>query len=270
MLDLRKISVGVNRCLYGAAFGAFLLFSNQSVANAAGETSTSMTVITVDEWRNNSPSAHSRYTVDTIMLDAEYAPGHMSWHTSPYPRRWGQTLPNGVTGNLWAIKSFNGGATFSAISWDYIGNATSSKHLGSTPTGVIFTMVSSLCDQGGSGCATPQRVRSSVVRWPKLIPSGGTMRIEPPEVGVFVTQGTQRFKAYDGDRELKASDVDWWISEAPAGSQGLKPEQIATIDENGVATILSSKGTVKVSACYPRGCGPNKAVNTGANLLLLR
>ncbi len=221
-------------------------------------TSTTMTVITVDTWENNSPSAHRDYTVDTILIEANYQTNQMSWQSEPYPRVWGETLPNGVTGNLWTVRSTNAGVTYAALSWDYIGNATNTKACcADGVSGVIFTMLSSLCDQGGSGiCAIPNRRRSNMVRWPQIIPEVGTLRIVPSHVGVFSEHATQTFTAYDGATQLDVADVDWWISESPTDGQGLSPEEIATIDQNGVATILGTRGTVKVSACIPGGCGP--------------
>ena len=266
------VSKGVGRSLLlGCAATTLLLLSSQSIVYAAGETSTSMTVITVDDWQNGSPSVHTTYTVDTILLSAHYQPGHMSWSTSPSPRHWGETLPNDVTGNLWVMESFNGGTTFAALSWDFIGNDTAEKHINNDPTNrILFTMLSSLCDQGSSGkCATPNRVRTNTSRWPELIEATGNLRIEPPNVGAFTTQETQQFELYDGSTKIDSGNVDWWISEAPAYTSGLEPDAIATIDKNGLATILSTKGTVKVSACYPSGCGPGGIVNTGMQHLLL-
>lgn len=222
-------------------------------------TSTTMTVITVDTWENGSPSAHRDYAVDTILTEATYQTGHMSWTSDPYPRVWGQSLPNGVTGNLWTVRSDNGGTTYAALSWDYIGNGTNSKPCCANGiSGVIFTMLSSLCDQAGSGiCAVPNRRRTNMVRWPQIILAEGTLRIVPSHVGVFAAHDTQSFAAYDGATQLDAADVDWWISESPTDGQGLDPGQVATIDQDGVATILGTRGTVKVSACFPSGCGPN-------------
>lgn len=267
--------------LLGCAAGTLLLFSGQSAVYAAGETSTSMTVLNIEKC-TGAPITHLSYTVDTIMTEVTYY-GHLGWMTSPYPRQWGQTLPNGVTGNLWAIKpskdgrltySSTGGEAYSALSWDYLGNATTSKHLGSTPIGIVFTMNSSLCEQGSGACASPAKRRTTAMRWPEMIEATGDLRIEPPSVGVFDGEGTQQFKLYDGDTEIAADNVDWWISEAPADSQGLEPDAIATIDGDGLATIISSKGTVKVSACYPKGCGPvgsggGNAASNSVNLLLL-
>ena len=79
-----------------------------------------------------------------------------------------------------------------------------------------------------------------MVRWPQIIPAEGTLRIVPSHVGVFSEHATQTFTAYDGATQLDVADVDWWIGESPTDGQGLSPEEIATIDQNGVATILGA------------------------------
>lgn len=272
MSNFVKSSTPVTRiCVHGFVACFLFLLSSQSVVIAAEVGDTTMTVVKVDKWINGPPS-HEFHTVDTVMNYVVYQPGSVYWSTTP--RRWGQTLPNGVTGNIWSIVTYNDGETYTATLWDYLSNSTSSKGRAHTVPDRIFTMLTSLCDQNGK-CATPQKRRTNMVRFPPIVTDPGTIRIEPQHVGVFSSQETQTFTAYKGTTKLTATDVDWMISASPRDDTGLEPEEVATIDENGVATILSTKGTVKVSVCYPKGCGgggggDKRVITPILDLLLLR
>lgn len=240
------------------------------------EASTSMTVINVTDWSGASYLTED-YTIDTLLYNVVYHTGGMSWSTKPYPRLWGQTLPNGVTGNLWAVYPLDAAAkSWRALAWDYIGNTTSSKHCCSDgPPSIVFTMLSSLCDTPTGRCANPPRRRTNLVRWPPIDYGPSALRISPRDAGVFARQDVQHhfqvYGTFDGvEQLLDDSKVDWYITADPYPGQDLKPEEVAEIDDEGNITLLSTYGRVKVSACYPRGCGPDKKVNPGALLLLKR
>jgi len=241
--------------------------STAYAAHGSEEASTGMTILNVTQV-SGAPSSHLRHSIDTWMLEATYQPGYLSFYTAPFPRTWGQTIPNGVTGNLWTITTPNNGVTYKAVSWDYVGNDNIGKHISSgAKVGPKYTMLTSLCNQGRTGaCATPKEVRTSAVRWPVLIESDSVLKIYPPNVGVFTVQSTQQFAAALGTSKQEA---DWWITAVESESFGLEPEEIATIDEDGLVTILADKGSVEIHACIPKGCGPNKVTIIGPNHLLL-
>ena len=88
------------------------------------------------------------------------------------------------------------------------------------------------------------------------------IKMFPENVGVFTSDGKQQFIAFGvlatGSTVNITDQVDWVSSN----------NSIVTIDEKGLATIVSGKtsGQVKITCSYPKT--PNSM--TGPNLLLLR
>ncbi len=86
-----------------------------------------------------------------------------------------------------------------------------------------------------------------------------SIKIEPENVGVFYVNKTQQFTAFGetaaGDFVDITDQVDWYVEPFPFAEQTLSAREIVTIDETGLATVLSTWGRVKISACLPKGCG---------------
>jgi hypothetical protein len=78
-----------------------------------------------------------------------------------------------------------------------------------------------------------------------------SIKIFPEHVGVFTADGEQQFVAFGYDAAGKATnitkEVGWVVS-------GENSENLVTINENGLATIVGSAtfGQVKISATFPK------------------
>ena len=87
------------------------------------------------------------------------------------------------------------------------------------------------------------------------------LRIYPEHVGIFVEDGKQQFIAIgitsNGVGENITDKVEW-ISSDP---------NLVTIDENGMATVLSTSGQVRITCSYPK-TGSGKAIVPVIPLLL--
>ncbi|MBU0961319.1 MAG: hypothetical protein KKH60_07300 [Proteobacteria bacterium] len=83
------------------------------------------------------------------------------------------------------------------------------------------------------------------------------VKVYPEHVGVFTTDGVQQFIAFGytatGNRTNITNKVDWESSN----------ENIVTINENGVATVVTGKtsGQVRISCSYPKTGNAGAAVN---------
>lgn len=87
-----------------------------------------------------------------------------------------------------------------------------------------------------------------------------SLNIYPKNVGVFTTDGKQQFIVFGHTatgRENITTQVDWKSSN----------ENIVTIDENGLATIVNGQtaGQVRISCTYPK----QSKSQAGPHLLLL-
>lgn len=83
------------------------------------------------------------------------------------------------------------------------------------------------------------------------------VKVYPEHVGVFTTDGVQQFVAFgytaSGNRINITDQVDWESSN----------EAIVTINENGVARIVTGKtsGQVRITCSYPKTGKVGPAVN---------
>lgn len=97
------------------------------------------------------------------------------------------------------------------------------------------------------------------------------LKVLPEHVGVFSEVGKQQFTAIatfaDGSEQDYTDKVGWSIVAYPFSKQTTTPEQVATIDRHGLATVLTSWGRVRVQATYPP---PKKTAQRVLNLLLLQ
>lgn len=82
------------------------------------------------------------------------------------------------------------------------------------------------------------------------------INIKPEDVGVFYKNKTQQFQAIavfsDGSQADYTKKVGWSIAKNPFPNQTLAPTKVATINENGLATVVSTWGRVNVVATYPK------------------
>lgn len=97
--------------------------------------------------------------------------------------------------------------------------------------------------------------------------------IYPEHAGIFTTVKEQQYVCFgtrlDGTVENITTEVDWFVEDNPLFYQPLKGKEVITINNSGKATTLSSWGRASISACYPKGCGPNNtAFVPGVSLLL--
>lgn len=97
------------------------------------------------------------------------------------------------------------------------------------------------------------------------------LKVQPEHVGVFSNLGRQQFQAIavfaDGSEVDYTDRVGWSIEAYPFTNQTITPDQVATIDRHGLATVLSSWGRVKIVATYPP---PPVFTPSPINLLLLK
>ena len=97
------------------------------------------------------------------------------------------------------------------------------------------------------------------------------LKVLPEHVGVFYELGKQQFTAIasfaDGTEEDYTDKVGWSIEAYPFSKQTTPPEQVATIDQHGLAKVLTSWGRVSVQATYPP---PQKIAQRVLNILLLK
>ncbi|MDW7772696.1 MAG: hypothetical protein SCH71_07370 [Desulfobulbaceae bacterium] len=81
------------------------------------------------------------------------------------------------------------------------------------------------------------------------------LKVLPENVGVFYEKKTQQFTAIavfdDGSEADYTKKVGWSLTAFPFSTQKMAPHEIATIDRNGLATVKSTWGRVKVNATYP-------------------
>ena len=102
------------------------------------------------------------------------------------------------------------------------------------------------------------------------------LKIEPADVGVFFVNKSEQFTAFGKTSSGKwvdiTTEVDWYVEDFPFIGQTMPVSQVVKIDKNGLATVLSTWGRVKVSACYPKGCHEPVIPPWGAavNFLLLK
>jgi hypothetical protein len=122
------------------------LSGNPSVVPAE----TTMTLVRVTTWHQSFLSnVATDYTTGRVYLDnVVYAPGILTWDWAP--RDW-KSNTDGVSGRLWAIWSTDGGLTYEATAWDWIGNDSSSKARaeGATHSMWMGTMLTTVSDQPG-------------------------------------------------------------------------------------------------------------------------
>ncbi len=82
------------------------------------------------------------------------------------------------------------------------------------------------------------------------------LKIKPENVGVFYQNKTQQFQAIgvfsDGSEENYTKKVGWSIEANPLLDQTLSPQQVAKINENGLATVNNTWGRINVVATYPK------------------
>lgn len=116
---------------------------------ASGQTltaSTTVTVVTVDNWiheSTKSPSEAEFYEVTVDLWNVRYAYDSICWDWSP--RDWPQGSTQ-LNGRIWKFFSENNGVTYSATSWDYISaNHTCKARAAAVPAYWIGMMLSSLC-----------------------------------------------------------------------------------------------------------------------------
>ncbi len=110
---------------------------------------TSMTIVHVTTWHELFLTDVADYETGRVYLDnVVYAPGVLTWDWSP--RDW-QANTDGVSGRLWAIWSTDGGLSYEATAWDWIGNDSDSKGRSSGPTHSMWmgTMLTTVSDQPG-------------------------------------------------------------------------------------------------------------------------
>ena len=106
-------------------------------------------------------------------------------------------------------------------------------------TGIAFLVLTLLLALGGT-CSAAEYV---------------SLKIFPEHVGVFTTDGEQQFVAIAYDAAGRATNVtdqvSWKSSDA----------NVATINESGLATVISKSGQALITASYPKGGGGMIPVN---------
>jgi hypothetical protein len=287
------MSINYKSLKAACGFGVFALalfgtFFAQNAISAEPEIAakTAMIVIDAEFIREGdaSPSEVIHYDVTHYLRNADYSvPGLLTWEWGALPGY--DPLPPGatpLTARIWAWKTQNGGVTYEGIGWDYILNSTGYKHRAQNVPDWVGTMISSLCHTN-STCNGTERTNIDFfpgntteydnINGTELI----SLKITPNDVGVFYQNKTQQFKAIgvtpDGTVVDLTKKVDWSID--PEGfpykssDQNMDEGAIATIDNEGLATVHDTWGRVMVNVCYPRGCNGGVNVTSATSILLL-
>ena len=144
--------------VFAVSIGTTCVSSNNSWAL---EASTTLTVVNVSNWA--SPDCTGYTTLDDMLLSVDfYHKNSLHWEWDP---AWPQ-YSNGVSARIWAIYSYDGGKTFEAVAWDWVGNSNTSKHLHGDMPGHwwVGTMFSTVCGVPGfTGCNYGGRTERSNV-----------------------------------------------------------------------------------------------------------
>jgi len=134
-----------------ADHGVVTIAASDPAASTPLVAETTLTVVHVTEWRYGVQNI-SLWETGQVYLDNvnftrsdpnNQATTVIHWDWSPRP--WVQH-DNGICGLVWSVWSYDGGLTYIAQAWDYIGNATSTKGIGGGCADVwLGTMVSTIC-----------------------------------------------------------------------------------------------------------------------------
>lgn len=129
-----------------------------NVASAV-EGSTPMVVVFVSDW--GTPSVIKHTVRNQALRSVYYNSNTLGWTwTSPW-----KAGPAGVSGRLWSVKPLDGGKTYKAVAWDWVGPATSgAKHLESGNPPVYWgVMLSTICQEGNSCSVENIRERTNLM-----------------------------------------------------------------------------------------------------------
>lgn len=119
------------------------------VSEAAVTGSTTMTVVNVHTWQSGNGDV-SGWDETTYIYDYVANGSGAHWNIEGGSYNFPKFSYTPVTGVIWLIKSWDGNKTFLAKSWDYVGNSTTSKHLGyeNASYNWLGMMISSICKPG--------------------------------------------------------------------------------------------------------------------------